>query len=138
MDEKMRIWLMIGIYAVVLLGVVVMIAFMEGITVWSGLMLVIIVMIEIVAIWLAVRSIRDLRKGLPLKDEMSVAVNMRAGYRAFCVSIYLFLLLAVGFIVLEDQGVAFSNAELLFILVAIMGSIHIAFITYYNRKGRVP
>jgi hypothetical protein len=30
------------------------------------------------------------------------------------------------------------NAELLFIAVAIMGSIHIVLSAYYNRKGRVP
>jgi len=137
MEEKMRVWLMVGISAIVLLGIAVMIALMEDITVWSGLVLVIIVIIALVAILLATKSIRDLRKGIPLKDEMSIALNMRAGYRAFYVSMYLFLLLAVGFVVLEDQGVTFSNAELLFIVVAIMGSIHIVFSTYYSRKGRV-
>jgi hypothetical protein len=101
-------------------------------------MLVAIVALALVAIGMVVKSQREIRSGFPRQDERSIALSMRAGNRAFYVSMYLFLFMALGLMGLDDEEVMLSNAELLFIAVAIMGSIHIVLSAYYNRKGRVP
>lgn len=136
MDERTRMWVMVGISAIVLLGIALMIVLVEGLNAWTGVMLLTIVALALVALALAVRTMREVRSGFPLKDERSMALAMRAGNRAFYVSMYLFLFMAFGFIALEDEGIVLSNAELLFVMVALMGSIHIIFSVYYNRKGR--
>jgi len=137
MDERTRMWVMVGISAVVLLGIAFMIALTEGISVWSMAMLVTIVALALVAIAMVVKSQRELKSGFPRQDERSIALSMRAGNRAFYVSMYLFLFMALGLMGLDNQDVVLSNAELMFIAVAIMGSIHIVLSAYYNRKGRV-
>ena len=137
MDERTRMWVMVGISAVVLLGIALMIALTEGINIWSMAMLVAIVALALVAIGMVVKSQREIRSGFPRQDERSIALSMRAGNRAFYVSMYLFLFMALGLMGLDDEEVMLSNAELLFIAVAIMGSIHIVLSAYYNRKGRV-
>ena len=129
---------MVGISAVVLLGIALMIALTEGINIWSMAMLVAIVALALVAIGMVVKSQREIKSGFPRQDERSIALSMRAGNRAFYVSMYLFLFMALGLMGLDDEEVMLSNAELLFIAVAIMGSIHIVLSAYYNRKGRVP
>jgi uncharacterized membrane protein len=137
MDERTRTWVMVGISAVVLLAIALMIILIEGFNLWSVVMLVTIVALALVALALAARSLREMRSGLPLQDERSISLGMRAGNRAFYVSMYLILFMAVAFVALEDQQIAVSSSELLFVVVALMGSIHIIFSTYYNRKGRV-
>ena len=137
MDEMTRRWVMVGITTVVLLAIALIITLTEGINVWSMLMLVAIVALALVAIAMVVKSQRDVKSGFPRQDERSIALSMRAGNRAFYVSMYLFLFMALGLMGLDDQEVVLSNAELMFIAVAIMGSIHIVLSAYYNRKGRV-
>ena len=137
MDERTRMWVMVGVSAVVLLGIALVIALTEGISVWSMAMLAAVVALALVAIAMVVKSQRELKSGFPRQDERSIALSMRAGNRAFYVSMYLFLFMALGLMGLDDEEVVLSNAELLFIAVAIMGSIHIVLSAYYNRKGRV-
>jgi Ca2+/Na+ antiporter len=138
MDEMTRRWVMVGITTVVLLAIALIITLTEGINVWSMLMLVAIVALALVAIAMVVKSQREIKSGFPRQDERSIALSMRAGNRAFYVSMYLFLFMGLGLMSLDDQEMLISNAELLLLAVAIMGSIHIVLSAYYNRKGRVP
>jgi hypothetical protein len=100
-------------------------------------MLVAIVALALVAIAMVVKSQKEIRSGFPRQDERSTALSMKAGNRAFYVSMYLFLFMAFGFSALEEEDLVVSNAMLLFVVVAIMGTIHIILSTYYSRKGRV-
>ncbi|HIJ17742.1 MAG TPA: hypothetical protein HA364_08210 [Thermoplasmata archaeon] len=105
-------------------------------TIWPVMMFVTIVALALVALVLDIRALRDMRGGLPIKDERSRALNAKAGYYALYTSAYTTLALGVIFILLEDRDITLPNSELLFIVVAIMGSMHIAFRTYLNRRGR--
>lgn len=127
---------MVGISVVVLLSVALMIVLIEGINIWSGVILLTIVALVSIAIVLVLRAQREMRKGFPLQDERSITLSLKAGNRAFYVSMYLILFMAAAFLALEDRGFEFSNSELLFFVVAIMGSIHIVLSTYYSRKGK--
>ena len=137
MDERVRTWVMVGISAIVLLGIALMIVLVEGFNSWTGIVLLTVVAIALVAIALVIRAQREMRSGFPLQDERSTALSMKAGNRAFYVSMYLFLFMAFGFSALEEEDLVVSNAMLLFVVVAIMGTIHIILSTYYSRKGRV-
>lgn len=136
MDERVRMWVMVGVSAIVLLGIALIIVLVEGFSTWTGLLFLTIVAIAVVAIALVIRSMREMRSGFPLQDERSMALSMKAGNRSFFVSMYLLLFMAMGFSVFEEE-IVISNAELLFAVVAIMGTIHIILSTYYGRKGRV-
>ena len=136
MDERMRMWVMVGISAIVLLAIALAIVLVEGIPLMMGVMFLTMMAIAMVATALAVRARREMREGFPLQDERSIALGLKAGNRAFYVSMYLFLFMAGAFVLLEERGVGLSNSELLFVVVAIMGSIHIILSTYYGRKGK--
>jgi hypothetical protein len=103
---------------------------------WSGLVLGTVVAIALVALFLAVRAVRELRSGMPLDDERSMALKARAGYYASYINMYATLGLGFLFAAFEDEGVSIPNSELLFILVALMGSVQIVLMTYLNRRGR--
>lgn len=136
MNEMTRMWVMVGVSAAILTAVALMIVLLEGITFWSIMMIVPIVALVLIAIALALRSQKELKSGLPLQDERSMMLSMRAGYKSFYISMYLFLFMAIGFIALEDRGLEIPLSELMFAIVAIMGSIHIILSIYYSRKGR--
>jgi hypothetical protein len=136
MDERTRMGVMVGISAIVLLGIALAIILIAGIDVWSIAILVVIAALAAVALVLAARVRKEARSGFPLKDERTILLGMRAGNRAFYVSMYLMLFLAFAFSAFEDRGAGISNAELMFILSALMGSIYIILTVYYNWKGR--
>ena len=101
--QRARMWMMVGLSAAIL-AMALLITLVGRIDAWSGIVLVIILAIAVVAIALAVRSMREIRSGFPLQDERSLALSMRAGNRAFYVSMYLVMFIAIAFAVLEDQG----------------------------------
>ena len=135
MDEKTRVRVMMATSAVVLVGSVLMIVFVAGFDLWTAAMLLVAVTIALVALYVVSKRLRDFRSGMPLEDEMSRTLSARAGYLSFQVSMYLILALAFVFSAFENQEIVVSNAELLFVLVAIMGSVHLTVSAYYNRKG---
>lgn len=105
-------------------------------TTWLVMTAVTVVALGLVALALVIRAVRDTRRGLPLQDERSRALNARASYYALYLSMYMMLALGFVFVLLEDREMTLPNSELLFILAAAMGSIYIMFSTYLNRKGR--
>jgi uncharacterized membrane protein len=136
MDERTRIWIMVGISAVVLLAAAFLIVVVEGASLWSLVSLSIIMAIVLLALFFVVRTLREMKTGVPLEDERSRYLSLRAGYRAFYVCMYLVLALAFVTMALEDHDVVLSTSEMLFVVTAMMGSIHLAFSAYYNRKGK--
>jgi hypothetical protein len=136
MDERMMMWVMVGISAIILVAIGPAITLIEGLTIWTAVMLGIIAALVLMALFLVVRTAREMRSGLPLQDERSISLAMKAGNRAFHVSTYLVLFMAMGFTLVEEPGIAFSNAELLFVVVALMGSVHLIPSAYCNRRGR--
>lgn len=136
MDEKSKTWVIIGISVIVLVGVVSTMVLMEDNSLWSWIMLVTAVTLAITASLLAYKTRKEMRSGVVLEDERTITLNMKAGYRSFYASLYLFLFLAVAFTILEDRELDVSSSELVFILVALMGSIHIVLLTYYHLGRR--
>jgi len=135
MEEKAKIWMMAGVSTLVLLVGAMMIVLTDGANAWPIIAFLVVAILAVVALFIVSRAMKDVRSGIPLQDERSRALRGRASHFSFYVSLYLVLALAVVFIALEDRGIQISNSELLFAVVVIMGSIHIAFSTYYNRKG---
>lgn len=136
MNEMTRVRLMMAMSAVVLFTAGIFVMQAEDFDLWSVILLVTVVAIALVALVLVARTLRELKSGLPMQDERSRALDARAGYYAFYLSIYTTLGLALVFPVLEDRDIVLSNSVLLFIVVMIMGTIHIAFSTYFRSKGR--
>ena len=135
MNVVARFRLMVAVSATLILASALMIAVAEGFPLWSVTTLSVFALMAAVALFLAWKAMKDLRNGIPLQDERSQALRARASHLSFYVSAYLILGLAVVFIPLEDRDITMPISELLFFLVAIMGSIHITISTYYNRKG---
>lgn len=135
MEETTRVRTMIAISVLVLIGSGLMIVLFEGFNLWTTTMFLALVALATVALYVVTRAMKDLRSGIPLQDERSKALAGRAAHISFYLSMYLALALAFVFIVLGDSRAEVSNAELLFVVVAMMGSIHLAVSGYFNRKG---
>lgn len=136
MDERIRTWAMVGVSVVVLATAGAIILAVEGVNSWTMIVLLTVVAIAVIALILAMRTMKEKKSGFPLEDERSISLRQKAGNRAFYVSLYLFLFLGGALAILEDRGVDLSNAELMFVLVALMGSMYIIILAYYNHKGR--
>lgn len=92
------------------------------------------IIILIFAISVYIRGNKDLKRGLPLKDERSRKVVEKASLKAFLVSIY--LLLAIG--ILSEEVITFRDvSQATGITVGIMAVLFAVFWIYYNRKGDV-
>jgi hypothetical protein len=137
MDARTRMRIMVGISTAVLLGSALFVVLAEGVNAWTVASFTILALVAVLALFYVVRAMGELRSGMPLEDERSRSLNMRAGYHAFYVSMYSLLALAFVASVLDSQEVVLPAPEMLFVAVALMGSLHIGFSTYYNRKGKV-
>jgi len=135
MDEMTRVRVLVSVSVVVLVSSALMIVFFEGFNLWTAVMFLTVAAIAAIALAVVLRALKDVKNGIPLQDERSKALGGRTAFISFYLSMYLTLALAVAFIALEDRGVELSNSEVLFILVAMMGSIHLAVSGYCNRKG---
>ncbi|HIH02012.1 TPA: hypothetical protein HA259_08115 [Thermoplasmata archaeon] len=136
MDERTRVWVMMSIATAVLLAAALFIGIVEELSEWALVSMTIIAAIVLLALFFVIRTLRELRTGLPLEDERSRYLSLRAGYRAFYVSMYTVLGLAFVTMLLEGYDVVLSAPEILFVVVAMMGSLHLAFSAYYNTRGK--
>jgi len=143
-DEKKRFRRMVGVLAAV---IVVGVLFVAGSAVakdtdnWAMVLsAVILVSIALVAVLLARKRLNEMRQGIPSEDERSTAVKMRAGYLSFFVSMYLCLALGWIFgVFLEDTTAEVpSTGVVMFVLVAVMGSIYLVVWTAMSRGKGIP
>lgn len=103
---------------------------------WTLVSAIIVVSLAFVGIAVAMKERRELRAGYPKHDERSRAIQMRAGYLAFFISIYFALGMGFALAVTEDYvSFPFSAATWTMLLVAAMGSIFIVVKTYLDRVG---
>ena len=136
MTEKQRMWIMVGIAVTVLVAAGLALLILEGVNAWTLTSFAVLAIIAGLALVLVARTAKELRSGYPLQDERSRYMNMRAGYYAFYVSMYSVLALAFAMTLLEDEGVSLPNGELLFLVIVLMGSVHIALSLYFKLRGK--
>lgn len=136
MMEKQRMWIMVGVAVAVLVLAGVALLFLEGVNAWTLTSFAVLATIAALALILVARTAKELRSGYPLEDERSRYMNMRAGHYAFYVSMYSVLGLAFVMTLLEDEGVALANGELLFLVIILMGSVHLALSLYFKFRGK--
>ncbi|UCD03619.1 MAG: DUF2178 domain-containing protein [Candidatus Woesearchaeota archaeon] len=131
--DKLRIAaiIIIGLLVIATGALFSLTAFIKG-DIYGGIMgILIAIIIFIFAIFVYIRGNKDLKKGLPLKDERSRKVIEKATSKAFLVSLY--LLLAIGF--LSDDIIHFRDvSQATGISVAIMAILFAVFWAYYNKK----
>ena len=126
------------IVAVLIIGAVVVTVFLsnEGDN-WATIAsLIILVLIAIVAIITIRKALKESKSGFPKDDERSLSIKMRAGYFAFYISMYFVLGMGFVYAAFEDnQILTLPTAELLMIIVAIMGFIFLVLNSYFNKKS---
>lgn len=136
--EKKLSRFVVAVTAVVVLGVLFLLFNIStGASIsWTLVCLFIIATIGIVGIVKVWITLKESKKGIPIGDEMSKAITMKAGYIAFFISLY--FLLIMGFIFSSiDEGIVsyFPTAEWLMFLDAAMGVIFILVLSYLKIKG---
>ena len=136
MMERQRMWIMVGIAVAVLAGAGLALLLIEGVNTWTLTSFAVLATVAILALVLVARTAKELRSGYPLEDERSRFMNMRAGYYAFYVSMYSVLGLAFVMTLLEDEGIVLANGELLFLVIVLMGSVHIVLSLYFKLRGK--
>lgn len=140
MENGMKVKRFMGVVIlVVLLGVLIFIVNLSAGQIdnaWVIVSAMIVVSIGVVAIISIRKSMKDLKSGYPMDDEMSKAIKMRAGYLAFFISLYFLFAMSFVHSIFDDSMVAqMPTSEWLMIYVAAMGTIFLATHTYYKRKG---
>jgi len=122
--------------ALVLATLVLWVTNMGRINLFESLNILIILFLVISATWLLVDRTRNMRAGLPAKDEMTVKLMHKAGYYAYLASIYIALALMWYSDSLEESGGAGLNAGqvggaiILLSAIVLMGSYF-----YLSHKG---
>ena len=136
MIERQRMWIMAGIAVAVLAAAGLGLLLLEGVNTFTLISVAVLATIVVIALALVAWTAKELRSGYPLEDERSRLMNMRAGYYAFYVTMYSVLALAFVMMMLEDEGVVLANGELLFLVIVLMGSVHIALSLYFKLRGK--
>ena len=136
MMERQRMWIMAGIAVAVLAAAGLGLLLLEGVNTFTLISVAVLATIVVIALALVAWTAKELRSGYPLEDERSRLMNMRAGYYAFYVTMYSVLALAFVMMMLEDEGVVLANGELLFLVIVLMGSVHIALSLYFKLRGK--
>jgi len=98
------------VIALVIATLVLYITNMGSINLLELLSTLIILTLVINAIWFLVERVRNMRAGLPTKDEMTVRLAHKSGYYAFLASIYITLALMWYSNSLEESGGAGLDA----------------------------
>lgn len=144
MDERSRFRLFIGIVvSIVVIGVLFVAgaAKAENTDNWALVASAVIVCaLALVALLVARRRLREMKRGIPSEDERSTAIKERAGYLSFFISMYICLGLGSIFgVFMEDKTIEFPTVgEIMFILVAVMGIIYMVTWTAVSRwTGRL-
>lgn len=144
MDKRMKFRAFVGILAaVIIVGVLFVVgsAFAADTENWAVVAsAVILVAIALAAALVARKRLKETKSGIPSEDERSTALKMRAGYLSFFVSMYLCMALGWIFLVLlEDTTTDFpAVGELMFILVAAMGTTYLVIWTAVSRGKGTP
>ncbi len=126
------------VVAVVILGVLFLLFNIStGASIsWALVCLLIIVTIGIAGIVTAVIALRESKRGIPMGDERSKAITMKAGYIAFFISLYFLLIMGFIFSSIDEEIVSyFPTAEWPMFFDAAMGVIFILVLSYLKIKG---
>jgi len=106
--SKDRIGIVAGLIvtALVLATLVLWVTNMGSINLLESIMSIpiILLLLVIIATWVLVDRIRNMRAGLPAKDEMTVKLAHKAGYYAYLASIYIALAFMWYSNSLEESG----------------------------------
>lgn len=139
MNEEARFRAFVGVVVAVLAigAVFVVIVANTSVDNWATLLSVaILVSLAVIAVFVALKKMKDLKSGIPSEDERSIAIRMRAGYLAFYVSLYFIFGMSFFHAILEDNQISsIPTSEWLMVYVAAMGSIFLVLNTYLGRKG---
>ena len=93
---------------------------------FSGLILIIVLGTAVIFLW----RLKDVRKGLPVKDELSQRVERKAGYYAFLVAIW--TAVGAGWFS-EPLGLAPGQATGIVVLVS--GVVFIGLYLLFSKRG---
>ena len=91
---------------------------------------ILVLVLVTVSVIIGVRKLKDLKKGIPIEDELSKKIKQKAAATAFVVSIWLWTMLLIFF----------GNKDIkptILIGIAIIGSgiIFFALLAYYSKTG---
>jgi len=136
-EGKLRRFVLVVAVAIILGAVFLILNVSAGAGIpWTIVCLVIIVSIGIVGFAAVWKARRESKRGIPIGDERSKAITMKAGYLAFFISLYFLLITGFIFSSIDEEIVSyFPTAEWLFFLVAAMGVIFILVLSYLKIKG---
>ncbi len=122
--------------ALVLATLVLYVTKMGSINLSESLSVLIIIVLVVGAAWILVDRMRNVRAGLPAKDEMTVKLSHKAGYYAYLASIYIALAFMWYSNSLEESGGVgldagqVGGATILLSAIVFMGSYF-----YLSHKG---
>ncbi len=139
MKEKMTSLTMIGIVlaVIVTMGFYMTAAATDSLNLSEYLMVFIVFIILAAAIWLVRDRLKNISKGLPVKDERQVGISHKAGYCAWIASIWSAIgIMWVGIFLEEEFGMPKLTANYVVAgVVLISALVFFGAYFYFSRKG---
>ena len=133
MKDKIGIVVGIGIAAAVLVTLYFFVQNVGNLGLNEILLIVIVLILVASAMYVLWDRIKNIRKGLPAKDERLILTNYKAGYYAFIAAMWSAVLGPVFFEILFDYELPGSRVTAVVVLVS--GFVFVASYLYLVRKG---
>jgi len=124
--------------ALVLATLVLYVTNMGSINLFESLSILIILFLVISATWILVDKTRNMRAGLPAKDEMTVRLAHKAGYYTYLASIYIALALMWYSNSLEEsRGAGLDAGQVGGAIILLSAIVFMGSYFYLSHKGAV-
>jgi amino acid transporter len=133
MKGKISIILGFGISILVILTLIIYLTAKESFEFFDITSIVIVLILIVSATYIIWDRLKNIRKGLPAKDERLVQVNYKAGYYGFIAAIWSAVFAPLLFEILFDYELPGSRVTAVVVLVS--GFVFIASYLYLVKKG---
>ncbi len=133
MKGKIAIILGFGISILVILTLIIYLTAKESFEFFDIISIVIVLILIVSATYIIWDRLKNIRKGLPAKDERLVQVNYKAGYYGFIAAIWSAVFAPLLFEILFDYELSGSRVTAVVVLVS--GFVFIASYLCLVKKG---
>ena len=137
--DKASVFLGIGILVLVIVLIIVFIAKAGQQSFYEKLLYILVTLLIIGSSIMMIKRTKDLKKGLPLKDELSIKLSYKAGSYAYISTLWLAVILYWYNIFSESKFnlPVLSTEQLIGLIVLLPAIIYLIFFFVFNKKGDV-
>ncbi len=137
MKDKTSVFLGIGITVLIIALLITFIAKAGQQSIYENLLYILVTLLIIGTSIIMIKRTKDLKKGLPVKDELIIKIAHKAGSYAYMSTMWLAVILLWynTYFVDNFNLPLLSTEQLIGIIVLLPGVIYLTFFFIFNKKG---